>query len=123
MLYTRISGERFGQVPRKLECVSNCWICEGWSEVEFSFTPTPEMGEVDKDVTPIKLHLQADEYAGELLMPISTSSQLFYNTSRMLPPGSQKFYYTVDGKQFVDERFATVENRNSVEIPRYNYIK
>jgi len=45
MLFTRIKGPfsqkpmKCGEVNRKLKAVSNCWICEGWSEVEFAVKP------------------------------------------------------------------------------------
>jgi hypothetical protein len=28
-----VADMKFGTVPRKLKAVSNCWICEGWTEV------------------------------------------------------------------------------------------
>lgn len=95
MLFTRITGSLdFGKVKRKLKAVSNCWICEGWSEVDFSFKPKVE---IDTDIVPVKVHISSDNYAGELLLPSETSEELIFTTKRALPPGSIKYYYTIDG--------------------------
>jgi hypothetical protein len=51
-------------VPRRLLAVSNCWICEGWSEQEFVFVPKEKF---DDSIIPVKLHLQAEDYVGELI--------------------------------------------------------
>ena len=52
--------------PRRiaLRAASNCWICEGWSEFQFDFTPKEP---VDELTEPVRLHLSCDGYEGELL--------------------------------------------------------
>ena len=89
-----------------MQAQSNCWICEGWSEHVFDFIPT---GPVDELTEPVKLHLSCDGYEGELLdldkekteaaneqagQKDSAPKQVF-STTRRLPPGPIKYYYSV----------------------------
>ena len=115
LLYTRVFNvDRCGQVDRKLRAVSNCWICEGWSNVRFQFTPS---GKVDEKTVVVKLHLECDEYRGQLLQCLSRKcpeEPLIYVTERMLPPGDQRYYFTVGG--------ATEEGSETLGIQRVNYV-
>ena len=57
-LYTRIKSDlQFGNNYKKLASQKNCWICEGWSAVKFTFTP-PE--KINEDEVEVKLHLDID---------------------------------------------------------------
>lgn len=47
----------------------NCWICEGWSSIKFRFQP-PE--KVEEDEVEVKLHLDIDDYKGELLENVAS---------------------------------------------------
>lgn len=65
MCFTRVSSSgKFGTVKRKLKAVSNCWICEGWSLVDFKFKPPQN---IDEATVPVNLHLSHDNYQPELL--------------------------------------------------------
>jgi hypothetical protein len=46
---------------------------------------------------PIKLHLEMDQYVGDLLLPESDDSNV-YVCYRMLPPGNHKYFYSVANK-------------------------
>ena len=49
---------------------SNCWICEGWQEVHFIYTPGMSDETSKHDIyTPIELHLEIDEFKPDLLLP------------------------------------------------------
>jgi hypothetical protein len=47
---------------------------------------------------PVNLHLSCDKYSGELLIRDTSSYEVTYSTIRMLPPGEQTYYYTVNGE-------------------------
>lgn len=81
--FKRIMG--FSRISENLSwrAVSNCWICERWSPVEFEWT-----GE-KKD--PVYLHLSFDDYDGDLLPPPD------YKITRMCPPGKFNFTFSVNG--------------------------
>ena len=80
------------------ENVSNCWICEGWSEVHFTYTPGVSDDNPNHDVyKPIDLHLELDHYKPDLMLP-QTRNENVYEVYRMLPPGSHKYFFTVAGQ-------------------------
>jgi hypothetical protein len=80
----------------ELKAHSNCWVCEGWTEFRFDFNP-PNPEEIDQATTPIMLHVSCDKYQGELLdRDSSGGDQLCYSTTRMLPPGTLTYYYSVN---------------------------
>ena len=82
---------------RKLEFenVSNCWICEGWSEVHFTYEPGVSDDNPHIDIfKPIDLHLEHDHYKPDLMLPQKKNEKV-YEVYRMLPPGTHKYFFTV----------------------------
>ena len=54
----------------QLQHNSNCWICEGWTQVKFRFEPGVSDDNPDHDpFKPIKLHLEIDQFQGDLMLP------------------------------------------------------
>ena len=102
-IFTRMQTRLQGGVvkdSRKLafENVSNCWICEGWSEVHFRYQPGVSDDNPHIDVfKPIDLHLELDHYKPDLMLPASDDEGL-YEVYRMLPPGSHKYFFTRAGE-------------------------
>ena len=91
-------AENYKDIPQILESRinkirngNNCWVCECWKEVEFSFDVN------NSDIRPkyllVKLHLDFENYA-PCDMVYKKSS---YKLVRMCPPGKLKFFFTVDG--------------------------
>lgn len=70
----------------KLEKVDSCWICEGWQEVKFTWTPG-KSGGMDSD--PIFIHLSFEGYRPVLM----TKLQGEYYLYRMCPPNSVVYYF------------------------------
>ena len=69
-----------------LHACSNCWICEGWTEVRFEWDPIlSPVQPHDPKTIPVYLHLSTDGYAPELILPEEGST--IYATVRMVPPG------------------------------------
>ena len=74
-ILTRISPDlKSGKITdsrmRELEVCSNCWICEGWTEVKFVY----ECGVSDDSpghdpFKPITLHLEVDDWKPDIMMP------------------------------------------------------
>jgi hypothetical protein len=71
--------------------VSNCWICERWSEIEFIWEPGVS-GIGDRD--PIYLHLDIDEWKPDLM---ERDADGVFKVARMCPPGQVRFFFTHDG--------------------------
>lgn len=85
----------------QLQVNSNCWICEGWTQVKFRFEPGVSDGTKDHDpFKAIKLHLEFEQYVGDLMLPDEQDPKA-YVTYRMLPPGTHKYFYSVANKMTV----------------------
>ena len=101
-VFTRMQTDLQGGIvndSRKLEFenVSNCWICEGWSEVHFTYEPGVSDDNPNHDVfKPIDLHLELDHYKPDLMLPQKRNEKV-YEVYRMLPPGSHKYFFRVAG--------------------------
>ena len=81
-----------------IQVTSNCWICEGWTQVQFKFDPLDlsqstldELGEINEN-TFCYLHLSIDEFKGDL-MEKSDNGQ--FNLMRMIPPKKVEYYYSL----------------------------
>ena len=71
----------------KLKANSNCWICEGWTEVRFEYKPGVSDDNPNHDkFDPIYLHLECDEYEKDLMLPDPEDESTFISI-RMVPPG------------------------------------
>lgn len=94
---------------------SNCWLCECWSEVEFTWNyPGPD---------PIYLHLDFEDYEGDLMEKISENN---YKITKMCPPGKFYYVFTLDGElnvnpkhltqilpEYIEKDFQVYEGKNS----------
>jgi len=80
----------------ELQVNSNCWICEGWTQVYFEYEPgkSDDSTEPHDPFVPIKLHLDIDQYKGDLMIP-KENDQRVYHCYRMLPPGTHQYFFTV----------------------------
>lgn len=85
----------------ELKVNSNCWICEGWTEVKFSYKPgvSDDQPEHDRFV-PIYLHLQCDKFEKDLMQP-DPEDPSTYISYRMVPPGVQNYYFSIGEKKMV----------------------
>ncbi|CAG9317234.1 unnamed protein product [Blepharisma stoltei] len=77
----------FDAQAHKKEERLNCWICEKWEEVTIRWIPGVS-GTLEE---PIFLHLECDEYKPEYLLK---NSQGIYETTRVIPPGVNSFFFS-----------------------------
>lgn len=81
----------------ELRAYSNCWVCEGWVQHRFTFTPGVSDSHPDHDkYVPINLHLEVDNFKGDLMLPNKRDPRT-YECIRMLPPGNHRYYFSVGG--------------------------
>ena len=94
-----------------LQALSNCWICEGWAEHIFRFTPgvSDSDSTVDPENSPVVLHLEVDRFKGDPMMP-SEKNPNVYECIRMLPPGNHRYYFSVKGQVRTAKDQKTVTN-------------
>lgn len=118
-VFTRITDSlKAGQIKNrnmiKLHACSNCWICEGWTEVKFEWTPGISS---DRPVNPeegVYLHLECDGWEPDLMLPDPDKPGTF-TSIRMVPPGQVKFYFTLG-----DEEVVLAQDKPSVEEAEYD---
>jgi len=93
---------------RKIRAKNNCWICEGWKEVMFTYKPpkkTPKIEHLD-----VKLHLNFDNY-------ISTQAQFkldVFVCYRMVPPGEILYFFTVNNNVIENYGSETVSTKEEI---------
>ena len=73
---------------RKIRSKNNCWICDGFREIEFEYVPKESLE--DPNVNLVKIHLNFDNYK---------SFDMIYNDgkyhmARMCPPGDIYYFFT-----------------------------
>ena len=128
-------AENFKNIPQvlsspinKMRNSNNCWICECWNEVEFSFEISNK--DIKSKYIVVKLHLDFENY-----LPCDMIyKKKRFKLVRMCPPGKVKYFFTVDGnpvyncyKEF-DYRIKEFEKPikytfNEEYIEQYNNIK
>ena len=75
---------------RKIRSRNNCWICEGWREIEFIFKPKIPIK--DPQFHLVKIHFNFDDFEPYDMI----GNGLKYNIYRMCPPGNIFYFFSVD---------------------------
>lgn len=64
------------KIAADLKISENCWICEGWNQVNFRYTPGISDKTIDLDKgeahdihIPINLHIDSDNFLADLMLP------------------------------------------------------
>lgn len=109
--------------------VSNCWVCEGWSEQTFEF----KLGKSYPDIVdPVHIHFEYNFYKPELMR--SRRGEVYTYTT-MCPPGKIKYFFTIDknavvardhlhtGKKMAKliENIDMYDEIKSYSLPVFNY--
>ena len=102
-VYTRINKSlKAGDIDVKdldLNKFTNCWVCEGWSPMTFKFRrdksnlPHSKF-RIDDDVL---IHLSIDAFRPDL-MKLNPLDPQEYIITRMVPPKSIQFYFSIRGE-------------------------
>ena len=71
-----------------LRATSNCWICEGWSQVRFRFVPRQSSEDILDQFSVVNLHLECDDFEAESMRKEANSDE--YISVRMVPPGRMR---------------------------------
>ena len=97
---------------RKIRGKNNCWICEGFREVQFEYIPEEPIRDPNNHL--VKLHLDFDEYKPFDMIYNGSKYQII----RMCPPGEVKYFFSVDTKPVIKEssrginKFYEIKNKN-----------
>lgn len=126
-VFSRISEElRTGKAKTSrlysLHAFSNCWICEGWSEVRFEWRISQKNQELKKNK--VKIHLSCDNYAPDKMRRDPNDKTLF-SIMRMVPPGDLKFYFTVNNIKMLSNNLEITDSSplDHLEVPKTNVIQ
>ena len=91
----------------ELKGASNCWICEGWTQVLFRYKPA-KLEEVDP-YDAIYIHFSFEEEQKDLMEFNEEAGE--YQLLRMVPPGKVKYFFTKNEDKYegkVSEAFYRV---------------
>ena len=97
---------------RKIRGKNNCWICEGFREIQFEYIPEEPLDDPNNHL--VKLHLDFDRYKPFDMIFDGTKYQII----RMCPPGEVNYFFTVDTVPVKKEnssgnnKFTEIENSN-----------
>jgi len=99
-IYTRIPVQLKQVRARDFSLANNCWICEGWSPIEFR---------VKDDTAVPSLHLSFEDFKPHLMAPdiLFPKGNIFF-MHRMVPPGSLKYFYSNGQKSFINQSVVSV---------------
>ena len=102
---------------RKIRGKNNCWICEGFREIQFEYVPEKPI-EGDPNDHLVKLHLDFDGYKPFDMIYNGSKYQII----RMCPPGEVHYFFTVDTIPVKTEHVSG--NNKFYQIPNpVDYIK
>ncbi len=89
-----------------LKAYSNCWICEGWTQMKFIFvsgvTVPRKVGE-DENVF---IRFSFEDYAPDYMAPEGAGT---YSSTRMVPPGPLRYFFTIGDQVLNAEQVASSE--------------
>ena len=85
------------ETVRKIRSKNNCWICEGWREIEFEYIPEEPMEDLQNHL--VKIHLSCDNYKPFDMLYLSGK----FHIIRMCPPGDVTYFFTVDTQPVVSQ--------------------
>jgi len=123
-----------GTVSRRkveLNATSNCWICEGWSQMLFKWNPfkeaSPEYLEQLNPQTVVYIHLSCDNFHPELMEKDDKTGE--FSLLRMVPPGPIEFYFSIAQPPILSAKSAMTSftksflNQKRIEVPGTNIIE
>ncbi len=84
---------------KKLVATNNCWVCEGWTLVKFTFIPQESSLDYLETGEPVYLNLEFEKFQPDPLH--YDSEKEYYSLTRMVPPGPLHYYYTIRGRRVV----------------------
>ena len=82
---------------RKIRSKNNCWICEGWREVKFEFTPKEPIVDINSHL--VKIHLSFDNFKSFDMLFVNGKFEIV----RMCPPGEVHYFFTIDTVPVIQE--------------------
>jgi hypothetical protein len=86
--------------------VSNCWLCEGWSEQFIKLTKQIDL--------PVYIHISFENYQGKL-MPKSSKGN-HYELWQIAPPGEFTFFFSHMNEVILDDSYPKVNCNLEMQV-------
>ena len=99
------------EAVRKIRNKNNCWICDGFREIEFEFKFKKKMENPMNHI--VKIHLSFDGYKPFDMI----YNDGVYHMARMCPPGDINYFFTCDTEVVKPE---DIEGKNEFKKIGYN---
>ena len=97
-IYYKIDRENFIKTKinniRKIRAKNNCWICEGWKEIEFIYKISEEIRKNIKGPPVVKIHFGFENWK-PYEMTFRYDQWICY---RMCPPGEVFYFYSINSE-------------------------
>ena len=104
---------------RKIRGKNNCWICEGFREIQFEYIPEQPVRDPNDHL--VKLHLDFDDYRPFDMIYDGRK----YHIIRMCPPGEVNYFFTFDTKPIKKEgpsgKNKFYEIQNKIDYIKYEF--
>ena len=98
-----------------LKAYSNCWICEGWTQMKFIFISGVTIPRKIKDDENIFLHLSFDNYESDYMEQEGSDT---YFSLRMVPPGPLNYFYTIEDTIYQGSNRKTIDMEKPIKTVR-----
>ena len=102
--------------PNKLPSrshISNCWLCEGWSEQFIKLNSEVEL--------PLYIHISFENYQGKLIPKSSKSNT--YEIWQIAPPGEFTFFFSHLNEVIVEDSYAKVNCSFEMQVSHLSRSK
>lgn len=96
-----------------LHAYSNCWICEGWSQMKFVFVSGATAPRTVQPNENVFLHLSFEHYIADYMPPEKEGT---YYSLRMVPPGPLRYFYTINEEIFTADGKKTDSMEEPIKI-------
>lgn len=93
---------------KKIRAKNNCWICEGWREVTFTYKPKKKLK--NPETYFVKIHLSFENWKAYDTMYFDEA----FKVIRMCPPGDILYFFTVNKKPVDDYGANNYVLKNSI---------
>ena len=92
-----------------MSILSNCWICEGWTQMRFAY----KKNALDDPDDNVFLHLDFEKFRDEVMFYDSVAEEYF--SVRMVPPGPLKFFFSLSGKVSCSSNITSVKLKKNIK--------
>eukprot|EP00347_Sterkiella_histriomuscorum_P007316 403349416 len=131
-VHSRFSFQQsVGQIKSKskldIKSLSNCWICEGWTQVAFEFNPKHYEETKNLQIVQInKVYLHLSFEPDQIDQMDFNDKLKIYQKMRMVPPGQLTYSFSIELKpknEVLDQEIKIVISQQELIVPKTDMHK